>query len=283
MVLKLTTTDHSSTVVGLKYVYPVISRRAGGLSIGINFNTNNACNWRCVYCQVVDLKIGAAPEMDFQLLEDELRRFLYNVQNGDFYDRFEVDQDKRVIKDIAIAGNGEPTSLGKFAEAVELIGKIATEAGVFPHSDYVLITNGSLIHQAKVQEGLKVLNRYGGQVWFKLDSATEEGRKMVNNSSLSCQASIDNLIISAKLCPTKLQTCLFSFDNQGLSITERVAYLNLLKQIKNDCTLQKIMLYTVARQSRQPEASRIQKMPAEIMYDFADEIRSLGFDVSVSI
>ena len=100
---KLTTTNHRSDIVGLKYVYPVISRRIGGLSIGINFNTNNACNWRCIYCQVPDLKIGVAPEMDFQLLENELRFFLDDVLNGDFYERFQVNEDKRVIKDIAIA------------------------------------------------------------------------------------------------------------------------------------------------------------------------------------
>ena len=176
---KLTTSNHSSDIVGLKYVYPVLSRRAGGLSIGINFNTNNACNWRCIYCQVPHLITGVAPALDFRLLEDELRSFLDNVLHGDFYDRFEVDADKRVIKDIAIAGDGEPTSLKEFAPAVELIGKIATEAGVFPKSDYVLITNGSLVHQARVQEGLRVLKRYGGEVWFKLDSATDEAGRCI--------------------------------------------------------------------------------------------------------
>ncbi|MGH8120670.1 MAG: radical SAM protein, partial [Gammaproteobacteria bacterium] len=37
----LTTTDHRREGFGLKYVYPVISRRSGGLSIGVNLNTNN--------------------------------------------------------------------------------------------------------------------------------------------------------------------------------------------------------------------------------------------------
>jgi wyosine [tRNA(Phe)-imidazoG37] synthetase (radical SAM superfamily) len=283
MALKLSTTNHSSAIVGLKYIYPVLSRRAGGLSIGINFNTNNACNWRCVYCQVDNLKIGAAPDIDFALLERELRYFLNDVQHGDFYHRFEVDADKRVIKDIAIAGDGEPTTLKQFAEAVELIGKIATETGVFPHSDYVLITNGSLIHQAKVQQGLIALNRYGGQVWFKLDSATEEGRRLFNNASLSCQASVENLIIASKLCQTKLQTCLFDFDKQGFAAKEKSAYISLLSQIKASCAVQNIMLYTVARQSRQPEAMRITKMPADILQAFAAEIRLLGFEVSVSV
>jgi len=279
---KLTTSNHSSDSVGLKYVYPVLSRRAGGLSIGINFNTNNACNWRCIYCQVPDLTTGVAPALDFRLLESELRSFLDNVLHGDFYDRFEVDADKRVIKDIAIAGNGEPTSLKEFARAVELIGKIATEAGVFPNSSYVLITNGSLIHQARVQVGLRVLKRYGGEVWFKLDSATEEGRALYNNSGQSVRASVENLLISARLCPTKLQTCLFDLDKRGLPEQERLAYLDLLKTIKADVCLQRIMLYTLARPSLQPEAPRLAKLSAETMNAFADEIRLLGFDVSVS-
>ena len=279
---KLTTSNHSSDIVGLKYVYPVLSRRAGGLSIGINFNTNNACNWRCIYCQVPHLTTGGAPALDFRLLEHELRSFLDNVLHGDFYDRFEVDADKRVIKDIAIAGDGEPTSLKEFGPAVELIGKIATEAGVFPQSDYVLITNGSLVHQARVQEGLRVLKRYGGEVWFKLDSATDEGRALYNNSGQSAKAGVENLIISAKLCPTKLQTCLFDLDNQGLPEKERLAYLDLLKSIKADVCLQRIMLYTLARPSLQPEAPRLEKLSAETMNAFADEIRLLGFDVSVS-
>lgn len=283
MVSKLSTNDHSSDIVGLKYIYPVLSRRAGGLSIGINFNTNNACNWRCLYCQVNNLTLGAAPELDFALLERELRYFLNDVLFGNFYDRFDVDADKRIIKDIAIAGDGEPTTLKQFAEAVELIGKIATEMGVFPSSDYVLITNGSLIHQPKVQQGLQALNRYGGQVWFKLDSATEEGRRLFNNASLSCEASVENLLVSSRLCNTKLQTCLFDLDKQGLSEKEKDAYLALLGKIKSRCSVKKVMLYTVARQSKQPEASRITPMPADVLQGLAEAVRTLDYDVSVSI
>ena len=284
MVSKLTTTNHCSDIVGLKYVYPVISRRVGGLSVGINFNPNNACNWRCIYCQVPDLKIGAAPDMDYKLLEDELRFFLDDVLNGDFYERFQVDEDKRVIKDVAIAGNGEPTSLKDFARAVELIGKIATEVGVFPQSNYVLITNGSLVHQTKVQAGLKILQSYGGEVWFKLDSATEEGRALINNTAQSCKVSVENLMLSAKLCTTKLQTCLVDYNRQGLSDKEKRAYLDLLKSIKQSgCELQRVMLYTLARPSSQPEAILLAPLSADILNAFADDIRHLGFEVTVSV
>ena len=284
MTSKLTTTNHCSDIVGLKYVYPVISRRMGGLSIGVNFNTNNACNWRCIYCQVADLKIGAAPDMDFKLLEDELRFFLNDVLKGDFYERFQVGEDKRSIKDIAIAGNGEPTSLKEFAKAIELIGKVATEVGVFPRSNYVLITNGSLVHQPRVQSGLKILSAYGGEVWFKFDSASEEGRALFNNTAQSCLASVNNLMISSKLCATKLQTCIFDYDDRGFSEKEKRAYLDLLKDIKDrECNLQAILLYTIARPSQQPEAIRLKPISVEILNNLAADIRFLGFDVSVNL
>ena len=69
---KLTVSDHNRDVSGMKYIYPVVSRRAGGVSIGINLNVNNACNWRCVYCQVPNLTRGAPPPIELIQLEKEL-------------------------------------------------------------------------------------------------------------------------------------------------------------------------------------------------------------------
>ncbi|MGR9114230.1 MAG: radical SAM protein [Gammaproteobacteria bacterium] len=277
----LTTTDHDRNAVGLRYVYPVISRRAGGLSIGINFNVNNACNWRCIYCQVPELTLGSAPEMDFQVLERELRSFLYDVLQGDFYDRFQVEKDNRVIKDIAISGNGEPTSLKDFDKAVSLIGRVATEMGVFPASRFVLISNGSLIHQPKVQRGLVELRRYGGEVWFKLDSATDSGRRLINNAVQSLASAVENLLLSAKLCPTKIQTCLVDYCDQGLSGKEKSAFLKLLAKVKGG-GIHQVMLYTVARPSFQPEANQLKPLSAQTMMALAEEIRAIGFEVSVS-
>ena len=232
MTKQLTTIDHSRNVVGLKYVYPVISRRAGGLSIGINVNTNNACNWRCVYCQVPELVRGTAPEMNFQLLEEEFKFFLDQVLNGDFYDQFNVPEQNRVIKDIAISGNGEPTSIKNLDRVIALIGKIATQKKVFPESDFILITNGSLMHQKGVQNGLRALNRYRGQVWFKLDSATEQGRKKINNAQLSNKKVLENLQLSTTLCETSIQMCMINYLSIEESKNENKAYLQLLELLK---------------------------------------------------
>ncbi|MGI9142282.1 MAG: hypothetical protein ACR2IJ_03730, partial [Fluviibacter sp.] len=68
----LTFNDHDPDFLNLTYVYPVLSRRMQGISIGINLNTNNACNWACAYCQVPGLHRGDAPEVNLPLLEAEL-------------------------------------------------------------------------------------------------------------------------------------------------------------------------------------------------------------------
>ena len=98
----------------MRYVYPVVSRRAGGVSVGINLNPNNACNWRCIYCQVPDLTRGTAPPVDLAVLENELRGFLDELLHGDFM-QSRVPEGARRINDIALSGNGEPTSGAEFA------------------------------------------------------------------------------------------------------------------------------------------------------------------------
>ena len=279
---KLTVTNHNRNVTGLTYVYPVLSRRAGGLSIGINFNINNACNWRCIYCQVPDLKLGAAPEIDLALLTKELRLFLEDVLHGDFYDRINVPTEQRVIKDIAMAGNGEPTSLANFDIAVSVIGDIATELGIFPESHFVLITNGSLIHRQNVQAGLKILNDFGGEVWFKMDSGTPEGRVLINHSAQTNEAVLKNITLAAQTCSTKIQICLVDYQQHGFLAREREGFLELLTTIRAITAIQHVTIYTLARPSQQPEAVDLQAMPLDVMQNFAQDIRQLGFDVTVT-
>ena len=278
----LNTTQHDRDVAGLTYIYPVMSRRAGGLSIGINFNPNHACNWRCVYCQVPDLQRGAAPEMNFAVLEEELHGFLAQVTNGEFFDRFQIAKDQRVIKDIAISGNGEPTSLKTFDRTIRLIGDIAEEQEIFPDARFVVISNGSLIHLPHVQRGLRELARFNGELWFKLDSATAEGRSLINDSQQSQPALLKNLKLASDLCTVKLQTCVFHYRH-AWSAPEKIAYLALLDTLKRQhINIRQILLYSIARASYQPEAAELTRMTGEEMECLAADITALGYDVSVS-
>ncbi len=211
---------------GLTYVYPVLSRRAGGVSVGINLNPNNACNWHCAYCQVPGLVRGKAPEIDLVRLEDELRGFLADLVHGDWMQRF-VPEEARVIRDVAFSGNGEPTSAAVFPEAVELVVRLCAEFGLAGTVPVRLITNGSLLAQARVQAGIRRLGEAGGEVWFKVDAGTPEAMARINGVQLEPDSVARNLARCAALCATWVQTCMFRWDRAVPSEAEIGAYLGL--------------------------------------------------------
>ncbi|HIL25103.1 MAG TPA: radical SAM protein, partial [Verrucomicrobia bacterium] len=41
--------DHTRHFSDFTFVYPVISRRSKGLSIGVNLNPDKICNFDCIY------------------------------------------------------------------------------------------------------------------------------------------------------------------------------------------------------------------------------------------
>lgn len=279
----LNVVDHSRDSAGLKYVYPVVSRRAGGVSVGINLNTNNACNWRCIYCQVPDLKIGTAPSIDLSLLETELRGFMHELLQGDFMQR-RIPDGARRINDIALSGNGEPTSAKEFVRVIELIGRLKHELSLPSEIKLVLISNGSLMHRTEVQEGLKLMAQFNGEVWFKLDRANEAGMQLVNNTQSKLESVRQNLSLAIKLCPTWLQTCWFAIDGVAPSAKDESDYLDFVAGLLNsNIKPQGVLLYTLARASLQPEATRLSALTASQMETFAGRIRLLGLTVKVSL
>ena len=274
----LSTTDHSRDSAGLRYVYPVVSRRAGGVSIGINLNTNNACNWRCIYCQVPELTRGTAPPVDLALLENELSGFLHELQHGEFMQR--VPPDARRINDIAISGNGEPTSAQEFAEVIEIIARLKPA-----DLKLVLITNGSLMQRDNLQQGLRRLAQLNGEIWFKLDRASEEGMQRINDTKMTMDKVRQNLASAISCCPnTWLQTCWFALDGVAPSPQDEDDYVDFLKGLqRGGIKLQGVLLYGLARPSLQAEASRLSALTKERMENFAARIRMLGVDVSVTV
>ncbi len=270
----LSITDHSRDSVGLRYIYPVVSRRAGGVSIGINLNPNNACNWRCIYCQVPDLTRGTAPPVDLPLLEKELSGFLYELQQGDFMQR--VPPESRRINDIAISGNGEPTSAQEFIEVIDLIGTLKPA-----DLKLVLITNGSLMQRDNVQQGLRRMAQLKGEVWFKLDRASEEGMRRINDTQMTMDKVRQNLSTAISCCPnTWLQTCWFALDGLAPDKQDENDYLDFLGSLDNKP--QGVLLYGLARPSLQIEASRLSALPEAQLEDFAARVRALGLVVRVS-
>lgn len=282
----LSSTDHSRDSARMTYVYPVVSRRAGGVSVGINLNPNNACNWHCIYCQVPELTRGAAPPIDLVQLEKELRFLLDDLVRGDFMQR-RVPEGARTIEDIAFSGNGEPTSAREFPEAVLIAQRLRDEFQL--PARLRLITNGSLIDRPAVQAGLSHLAAAHGEVWFKLDAGTHDGIQRINGVDIDPEGIIRRLQRCASICPTWVQTCCFSLDGQAPEEAEIAAWLNLLKRSMeperenaSHPRLLGVHIYGLARPSLQAEASRLGCLPADWLEKLAQRVRQLGLNAHVS-
>lgn len=278
----LSVANHDRDSAALRYVYPVVSRRAGGVSVGINLNTNNACNWRCIYCQVPGLSRGAAPATDLAVLETELRDFLDELLHGDFM-RSRVPDGARRINDIALSGNGEPTSSAEFARVIELVARVRREVALPESVKTVLITNGSLLYRSQVRQGLRDIAKLNGEVWFKLDRSSKAGMQRINDIRMSVGKVRDNLIAAIACCPTWLQTCWFALDGEAPSHQDEDDYLEFLAALLRDGHKpQGVLLYSLARPSLQTEAPRLSALSAEQLQVFADRIGKLGLPVKVS-
>ena len=279
----LTTRNHDRDNAGMTYVYPVVSRRAGGVSVGVNLNPNNACNWRCIYCQVPELKRGGPPAIDLAQLEDELRRMLTDIVAGDFLTRA-VPEGMRRLNDIALSGNGEPTSAPEFSAVVDLIGEVLADFNLTGRIKLVLITNGSMASKAYVRDGLRKMARLNGEVWFKFDRATRAGLRQTNDSETDPERHYQRLKTVSALCPTWMQTCMFMLDGAPPEAAEIDAWLTLLARARTEnLPLRGVLLYGLARPSLQAEAPRLGRLPEDWMRALAARVEALGWTAKVSV
>jgi wyosine [tRNA(Phe)-imidazoG37] synthetase (radical SAM superfamily) len=275
----LTVVDHNRDVSGMKYVYPVVSRRAGGVSIGINLNTNNACNWRCIYCSVPNLSRGTPPPIEMHVLENELRTFLNDVMHGDFMQTHVAEAD-RTLMDIAFSGNGEPTSAKEFPAVLKLVENILRDFNLLGNIKVRLITNGSLMDKADILTSMRHLAECNGEVWFKLDAGTKEGIARINAVNLNPQSHLERLKKCAAACPTYIQTCMFAIDGQPPTEQAILDYLTLISQVKE--VVAGVHLYGLARPSYQVEAPRLSRLSEDWLENVASRIRELGLKVYVN-
>jgi wyosine [tRNA(Phe)-imidazoG37] synthetase (radical SAM superfamily) len=279
---KLTVVNHDRNATGMTYVYPVVSRRAGGVSIGVNLNPNNACNWRCVYCQVPNLAPGKAPAIDLDLLRRELDAMLEDVVHGDFMQR-RVPDGYRRFNDVALSGNGEPTTSPQIGDVIELVGQGLAKVGRLGTVKIVLITNGSMMNKAFVKSALRALADLNGEVWFKLDAGTDDGLRRINGVATTAEQHLDRLAVAAGLCPTWIQTCVFGVDGDWPAEGELDAYVGRLRELQERrVPVRGVHLYTLARPSLQPEGDALRAVPEPWLENLARRIEATGLSVKVS-
>src|SRR3954468_10735354 len=96
-----------------RFVYPVLSRRSEGISVGVNLNPDKVCNFDCIYCQVDRTVQSETRFVELQPLLAELEETLRLAASGQLFEhpRFkETPPELRRLNDIAFSGDGEPTT-----------------------------------------------------------------------------------------------------------------------------------------------------------------------------
>lgn len=269
-------------------MYAVLSRRARGVSLGVNLNPNDACNFRCVYCQVPGLRAGGAPPLDLPRLGSELDELLTRVLRGAYLSE-QSSEDARTLRDVAFSGNGEPTSCRELGAAIELVAEHLEREGLRATSGEAaavrirLISNGSLVDKPYVRAALSTLAAVDGEQWLKVDRAVPATIAQLNGYRVERPKLLDRAETAARLCPTWLQTCWFALDGAAPSAAEADAYVALLGELLERGTpLLGVQLYSLARPSHQPEAPRLSACPPVELERFAERLRPFGIPVIVA-
>ena len=237
-------------VQDFKFVYPVLSRRSKGISIGINPNPDKICNFDCIYCQV-DRKVPApVTKVDMPTLEYELRTLLTMVKTKELksvppFDR--VRDELFVLRDIALSGDAEPTTSRYFLEIIKAAVRIKREVG-FPDLKIVIITNATGLNRPTVREALLWLDQHNGEIWAKLDAGTEAYYKEIDKSYVPFQRVLDNIQRVAKDRPVVIQSMFIKHNGIGPSRQEIDAYCGRLNDIlRSGGKIKLVQVYTLAR------------------------------------
>jgi len=232
------------------YVYPVVSRRSGGLSIGINLNPDTACNFDCIYCQVDRSIVPRVREVDPSRIGEELRAILHVARSGELFadSAFsDVPESMRVVCDIAFSGDGEPTTCTCFRECVERVTAIKKESKL-DNVKIVLITDACYLTRPEVVAGLAILDQHNGEIWAKLDAGTEEYYQKVNRPNYPLRHVMENIIAAARVRPIVIQSLFMHIDGVGPNAQEIAAYLSRLHDvIAGGGRISLVQVYTVAR------------------------------------
>ncbi|MFQ5801637.1 MAG: radical SAM protein [Candidatus Methylomirabilales bacterium] len=275
----LTIHDHQREMEQNRYVYAVLSRRSGGVSIGINLNPDKVCNFDCIYCQVDRTTPGRYRKVDLKILEQELKKMLAQASNGTLFDHppfAGIPEPLRQVKDIAFSGDGEPTTYPRFKEAVELAIRTKDEVGL-AHLKIVIITNATMFHRPKVKETLALLDQHNGEIWAKLDAGTEEYYRLVDVTSIPFQRVLDNILEVARRRPIVIQSLFMKIHGVGPDEKAIMAYCDRLREIVvRGGKISLVQVYTVARPPAQPYVAPLSDTEIDAI---ADAVRQVHLPV----
>ena len=233
-----------------RYVYVVRSRRSRGISVGINLDPQKTCNFDCVYCEVIDrreiAKGTGRPAIAIDDVASELAEELASRT------RAAGSSAADPVRDIAFAGDGEPSTFRGFLPLARALFDVRDAAG-FRDVPFVLITNGSGLARGEMREAHDLFESRGGAFWIKLDAGTEGFYKTIARSAISFERILANLTEAAKRHPVVVQAMFLRLRGERPSRDEIAAWASHLAAVVDaGGRLSLVQVYTVARETMEP-------------------------------
>jgi len=271
--------SHPRTWREFRYCYPVVSRRSRGLSLGVNLNPDQACNFDCVYCSVDRRQPPAVREVSAPDLERELAALLELAVSGAIWREEPFDRtppELRRLNDVAFSGDGEPTAYAGFAAMLGVARRLIEGRGA--GARIVVITNATLFGRAAVREALLAL-RPQDEVWAKLDAGSEEHYRAVDRSDVPLARILGNLRDLGRLRPLVIQALWCRLHGQAPPAHELDAWAERLRWLQAEgARIDRVQVYTTARETAETWATALTAAELE---GIAERVRRLGLAAEV--
>jgi wyosine [tRNA(Phe)-imidazoG37] synthetase (radical SAM superfamily) len=245
-----------------RYCYAVVSRRSGGLSVGVNLNPDKACNFDCIYCQVDRTTPPTTRKVVLDILTAELDLLLRAAGDGSLFAESPYDaipSAQRVVRDIALSGDGEPTTYARFDEAVQRIADCKAAHGL-TNTKIVLITDAAYLTMPAVRHGLAIMDDHNGEIWAKLDAGTDAYYEIVNRPNVPLAQVLENIIDAARVRPVVIQSLWMRIHGDAPPDDEVRAFAERLNAIRAaDGAIRLVQVYTIARQTTEAYATPLSR------------------------
>ncbi len=255
-----------------RFVYLTVSPRARGLSIGVNINPDQKCNFDCVYCEVDRAGDATRPEFDCDAAAVELTETLRLVTSGELLRRppyHSLPKELTKLRHVALSGDGEPTISPVFRAAVEMAVHVRARGG-FPFFKIVLITNASALDLPEAQAALSLFTPRD-EIWAKLDVGSQRSMDLINLPSVPYQKIVQNILSVARLRPVIIQSLFCQVDGAVPSAAEIEAFAAQLRALKEQgAQIPLVQIYSATRPAFRPN---VRHLPLKTLSDIAERVR----------
>jgi histidinol dehydrogenase len=253
--------DHRSREGG-KIIYPVYSRRSGGLSVGINlFPDHKRCSFDCPYCEVFPFETDIIFKLE--VMKTALRSAILDARERNL-----------PVKDLCFSGNGEPTMSPHFTEALEAAAAIRNELAA--EAKLVVITNGTGLLDPSMFEFLKLSAEAPASalwIWLKLDAGTGDWYAAMDRSGIPYGRLVSRIReFAASGAPFIVQTMVCAIKGRVPPPEEGAAWTALVTDLAAASGLRAVQIYGKARPA--PEDPLAQALPAAVLEDRAALLRA---------